>query len=230
MRVLHLFFLLFPGLLVAQAESRTGVIFEREITSRSALALETEYRASAGELSNGRWLFLLAGNRELADKLSITPAVRYETSDGSGPTELRLQTDLNYKRAIAEGPLTLTGRLRWQTEYELNVNNDRPENALRPRLGLEYDFPTGWTIFTEYEPRYRFDTRNEWSRLRYTLGVELKLTEQITLESFYRIEDRINGEAFRREPQIGFYLAYNIPGREKPDWEYRRPFGRDILN
>lgn len=223
--------LCFPVLLFAQTESRSGLSFEREVSSRSAIAFEVEHRALLEAFTNGRYLFLLASNRKISNGLSIAPAIRFETSDGGGPVELRLQADLNYKYPIGESKFTLTGRLRWQQEYELAKDAPGPEVAWRPRFGIETELAKKWTTFLEYEPRFRLDAqRREWSRLRYTLGVEHDLSERISFEVFYRIEDRIIRETFRREPQIGFYVSYQLPTKGKHDWEDRRPFGRDILN
>lgn len=227
MRHLILLLLFFPFCLAAQPLSWTGLAFEHEVNPGWGYVIETEYRRAIASEGNARFLFLLAGNRKFAKNASITFGGRLEPANNGDPAALRGFTDLNYKYPLGESPFTLEGRLRYQQDRSLGEDGSSRRVAIRPRLGLATALSEKWEVVAEYEIRYRFDSRDEVSRHRYTGGLAYKISDRVTAEAFYRIENRVNAGQ-RTDHIIGLYLDYTLPDRRERDWKYRRPFGRRV--
>jgi hypothetical protein len=223
-----LLLLVFPHLLTAQTESWFGVSFEHEVSEKWAYVIETEHRRSITESPDGTFLFLLAGNRPLAKNLSITAGTRFEPAANGDTGTLRLFSDLNYKLPLGSSPFTLESRLRYQQDRPPGEDGSLRRVALRPRIGLAAEINDRVGIVGEFEGRFRFDQRDEWSRVRYTVGLEYKAADRLKLELFWRQEDRINQETPRSTTIIGLYADYTLPDDRIRKWKYRRPFGRSV--
>ncbi len=228
MRLLTLSLILFPFLLTAQAESWTGASFEHEVTPDWGYALDLEYRTAFTAPSDGSYLFLLAGNRRIGKKMSITGGTRYELGRKGAASTWRVFSDFNGKLPIGNSPFTLESRLRYQQDRPPGERGSLRRVSLRPRLGLATDLGKRLSGVIEYEGRYRFDQKNEWSRLRWTTGLSYELSDRIKLEAFYRQERRINAMTPRTDKIVGLFLEYTLPDQRKRNWDYRRPFGRQV--
>ena len=223
-----LFWLAAPALVCAQPLSWNGLAFEHEVSPTYGYVFEAEYRRALESPADGRFLILAAINKNFAEGASITPGLRLEPGNNGDPPTLRLFTDLNYKYDLGDdSPFTLEGRLRYQQDRPLGQDGSQRAVALRPRLGLATTLSDRWSLIGEYEIRYRFDRRDEISRHRYTGGLAFEASERVTVEAFYRIENRVN-EGQRTDRIIGLYLDYVLPDGRERDWEYRRPFGRRV--
>lgn len=223
---LSAFFL--PCILTAQTESWTGVSFEHEVSKKWAYVIETEHRRSLTDSPDGTFLFLLAGNRPLANNLSITAGTRFEPAANGDAGTLRVFSDLNYKLPLGDSPFTLESRLRYQQDRPPGEDGSLRRVSLRPRIGLAAEISDRVGVVGEYEGRFRFDQRDEWSRVRYTVGLEYKATDHLKLEIFWRQEDRINQATPRSTTIFGLYGDYTLPDSRTRKWKYRRPFGRSV--
>jgi hypothetical protein len=218
-----------PILLFAQLESWNGVSFEHEVGPKWGYVIEAEYRWPFDGFTDGSALFLLAGNRALAKNLSITFGSRFEPGRSGGLGTIRLFSDLNYKLPLGETPFTLESRLRYQQDRPPGADGSLRRVSIRPRLGVAADISNTLSAVAELEGRYRFDSRNEWARRRYTFGLEYTLTERLKMELFYRQELRINSSVLQVPDRIvGLYLDYTLPDDRNRDWKYRHPFGRSV--
>ena len=220
--------LLIPSLLTAQPLGWAGLAFEHEVTPTWGYFIETEYRRALDSPADGRFLLLLAGNKKFADRTNVAFGARLEPGNNGDPATVRVFTDLNYKYELGEGPFTLEARLRYQQDRPPGQDGSLRSVALRPRLGIATTLNDQWTLVTEYELRYRFDSRDEVSRHRYTGGLAYKVSDRVTLEGFFRVENRVNADQ-RTDHIIGLYLDYVLPDRRERDWKYRRPFGRRVI-
>ena len=228
MRAFFILFLTFPVLLSAQTEAWTAIAFEHEVSKRWGYVIDVEHRRSLVEDPNGSYLFVLAGNRPIMKNLSLTFGSRYEPAANGDPGTLRFFSDLNYKLPIGDGPFTLESRLRYQREYQEQEGSNLYRVALRPRIGMAAKLSDRFKAVVEYEGRFRFDTRNEWSRVRYTVGLEYDVSDRLTFELFGRQEDRINDGGVRSDVIFGLYANYTLPDSRDRDWKYRHPFGRKV--
>lgn len=220
--------LFLPLLCFAQTESWNGVAFEREINPNWGYVIETEHRRSLSGAPEGTFLFLLAGNRRLADNLSITFGTRFEPPAHGDDGTLRLFSDLNYKLPLGNSPFTLESRLRYQQDRPPGEDGSLRRVSIRPRGGVATELSDRLGLIAEMEGRFRFDSRNEWSRVRFTAGVEYVVTDRLQLELFWRQEDRINSGPDRSTTIFGLYLDYTLPNDDDREWKYRRPFGRKV--
>jgi len=220
--------MLTPWHIFAQTESWNGLSFQHEVTPKWAYVLEVEYRRPLEQASRGSYLFLLAGNRKLAKNLSITAGSRYELGRRGQSSTLRFFSDLNHKLPLGQGPFSLETRIRYQQDRPPGEDGSLRRVSLRPRLGLAVKLSPKLEGIAEYEGRYRFDRRNEWSRLRWTTGIAYTASDRVSVEAFYRQEQRINAHPGRTDKIIGLYLDYTLPDRSSKDRKYRHPFGRKV--
>jgi hypothetical protein len=214
--------------LTAQTESWNGVSFEHEVSEKWAYVIEMEHRRSLTASPDGTFLFLLAGNRPLAKNLSITSGTRFEPSANGDAGTFRVFSDLNYKYPLGNSPFTLESRLRYQQDRPLGEDGSLRRVSLRPRIGLAAELTKKIGIVGEFEGRFRFDQRDEWSRVRYTVGLEYKATDRLSLEIFWRQEDRVNQASARSTTIFGLYADYTLPDDRPRKWKYRHPFGRSV--
>lgn len=228
MRPLLLLSFLLPLSLYGQTESWLGASFEHEVSKKWGYVFEVEHRSPLEQASRGSYLFLVAGNRSLTKNMSLTAGSRYELGRKGASSTLRFFSDLNYKFPLGASPFTLESRLRYQQDRPPGEDGSLRRVALRPRLGLAVDFTKRISAVAEYEGRFRFDQRNEWSRVRWTTGIAYEASDRFTLEAFFRQEKRINGGSDRTDTIIGLYLDYTLPDRRDRDWKYRHPFGRKV--
>ncbi|THH41367.1 DUF2490 domain-containing protein [Neolewinella litorea] len=229
-RVWIVLFLLVPlAPLEAQLNFFTGPSFEHEVTPQWGYQFEVEHRQVVNTGRDNRVLLLGAINRLLTDRLDVTPGIRVTPKYDVDPTTVRLFADLNYAYPLGESPLVLEARLRSQYDRSLGSGPVNPEVALRPRVSLVYQMLETTYLIAEYEARYRFDTRDEWTRHRYTFGVEQRLSTRISIDAFFRLERDINQPAPDTEPTVGLYIVYVLPDERHRDWRYRSPFGRSLL-
>lgn len=228
MRLLPFLFFLFPFLLAAQTEAWTAVAFEHEISEQWGYVVDLEHRRSLVEEPEATYLFLLAGNRNLRKNLNLTFGGRLEPMANGEAATFRIFTDLNYKIPLGTSAFTLESRLRYQRDYQKMGNGVQARVAVRPRIGLTAKLSDRFKLIAEYEGRFRFDERNEWSRVRYTAGLDYVASDQVTFELFWRQEDRINQQTFRSDTIFGFYVDYTLPDRRDRKWDYRHPFGRSV--
>lgn len=218
-----------PLLLSAQTEAWTGVAFEHEVTEKWGYVIDVEHRRALTDSPEATFLFLLAANRSLVKNLSITLGSRYEPSANGDAATLRVFSDLNYKIPLGKSPFTLESRLRYQQDRSPQADGPTEERfALRPRIGMSTEIIEGLNLIVEYEGRYRFDERNEWSRVRYTAGLEYEVSDRISLELFWRQEDRINQATPISTTIFGLYVDYTLPDNRERNWKYRHPFGRKV--
>lgn len=228
MRILNLLFLFAPLFSFAQTESWTGVSFDHEVNPRWGYAVDFEHRRTLDAAPEETYLFLLAGNVSLIKNSSLTFGSRFEPAAHGDPGTLRIFSDLNYKYPLGKGPITLESRLRYQQDRPPGENGNLRRVSIRPRLGISAKLNGRLTLISEFEGRFRFDSRNEWSRVRYTAGLEYTATDRLKLEMFWRKEDRINQSSPRSNTIFGLYADYTLPNTKGQDVNYRSPFGRKV--
>jgi hypothetical protein len=224
-----LFVCFLPNRLPAQLTLFSGVSFQHEVTATYGYGLEVQNRQYIATGNNNRTLIQGTLNFALTEGLDIAPSLRVTPSYSSqDPTVVRLQLDLNYSYDFGDSPFALEARLRNQYEREITDDADGHKYAVRPRIGLAYSVFEHTEVVIEYEARYRFDSRNEFARHRYTLGFSQDISTRVSVSGFYRIEQRTNVGPVDPDPFIGLYLNYTLPNARKVDWRYRRPFGRSL--
>ncbi len=214
----------------AQLNLFTGVSFEHEVTKRWGYTFEVEHRQELRSGRENRVLLLAAINRQLGDRLNVTPGIRHTPRYGpDGPGEVRFFTDVNYSLPLGDGPFALEGRLRLQHELEWTPDGTVAGSAVRPRVGVAYAANDFLELVAEYEARFRSDLPRSLSRHRWTVGLQQQITSGLSVELFYRIERRTQTAKPDNEPTVGVYLGYVLPDVRDREWKYRRPFGR-LLN
>ncbi|NJC24718.1 DUF2490 domain-containing protein [Neolewinella antarctica] len=226
MKFLFLTLLTLPLHLFSQSEIWHGVDFEHEVTENWGYDLAAEYRRNANQAAEGTYYLMVGGNYQVWEAIDVTVAGRYEIERGGGQ-EFRLFTDLNYARDLP-GPFKFSTRTRFQKDFPIGADGSGQQVAVRQRLGLSANLTESFKVVVDYESRYRFDRRNEWSRNRYTAGLDWAVTAQFALQAFFRIDSDINEGPRKETYTYGLYADFVLPDGRLRKWKYRRPFGRRL--
>ena len=93
---------------------------------------------------------------------------------------------------------------RWDFDnerWEDNVRSGKGKNQLRSRLQLAYDKTNA--LLTPYA---NVELYNSWSieKIRYTIGTDINLSKQHTLNIFYRFQDMKNVDADDYDPNMHY--------------------------
>ena len=214
---------------VSQLNLFSGLSFEHEVTERWGYSLELDHRQQLNTGRENRVLGLVAVNRQFAERLSVTPGIRFTPRYGADrPGELRIFTDLNYWLPLGQSSFSVEGRLRLQHERTISGGIASAAYAARPRVGFVYSPNQFLDLVSEYEARFRPDLPHPLSRHRWTVGLEQQLTSGLSVEIFYRLEWRTRVDPLTSDPTLGLYLNYQLPQVRDQAWKYRHPFGRRL--
>ncbi len=188
-----------------------GVSFDHKLSPHWGYGIDVEHRRSLAASPQEIFLFLLAGNLRFTENNSFTFGARFEPAAHGNLSTLRFFTDLNTKLPIGDGPFTFESRLRYQQDRPPGERGSLRRVSIRPQIGLTTKLKDGIALVTELEGRFRFDNRNEWSRFRYTAGLEFAVTDRLKMEVFYRFENRVNIAPARSTTILGLYANYVLP-------------------
>ena len=98
--------------------------------------------------------------------------------------------------------LEFNTRLRYGKEF---IKEDPNEEYLRPRFGFDYDLLKDMKPYIQAEALYRFnyDRASRFDEMRYTIGFEVEILNNIELDLYYMIQDEINQKNNKSENVFG---------------------------
>ncbi len=125
-----------------------------------------------------------------------------------GKNAQRFSGDLIFNFRAKQLPLSFQSRLRFQHEVR-NIDKNK-EDYLRNKFTLDYNLSKWADPYISFEPFYRFNGKNEFRVLRYTLGFDFKLIKNLSLTSFYMLQKDINSKKLANTHIGGLMLSYDI--------------------
>lgn len=193
--------------LVTDTELWQGNTLKVELNKKLRLDIDQQFRLHQ-TASNVRVAFTQFGLKyEINKAFSVAPAYRISIPNG-GVMSDRYQIDGNYKWKKKDFPLSIGYRARFQNEVERLTR--RPNTKWRNKLSLEANLSKLVDPFVSSEIFFRFNGRNEFRDIRFTLGLDWKLTKDLDFTTFYRFQREINVNLPQGEYVIGLMLGYKI--------------------
>lgn len=125
----------------------------------------------------------------------------------------RFSLDVNYDWDKKEFPLSIEYRLRFQNTSDASLGKNF--TYVRNRIGLDYNLSKLVDPFLFYELYFRLNGKNEFRVTRFTFGLDWKMTEQLDLTTYYRIDSDINVKKPKKQNIIGVMLSYDLDLRKK---------------
>ena len=169
-----------------------------ELDMKKGFSLEmTSQVRSVDGLASYNGYYVQAGLGYKINKyLKVKANYRYTNKSGHHDSEIRptnnrerISGDLSF--GIGK-KVSLKYRLRYQ--YTRERNTDKEYNYLRNKLSVEYGLHKMAEPYIAGELFYRFDDKNELQGYRYTIGLNTKINDHLSVKNFYRTEKEINTE------------------------------------
>lgn len=110
-------------------------------------------------------------------------------------------------------PLSLQCRLRYQ--HEVRISNKNKEDFIRSKFTLDYNLCKLVDPYISYEPFFRFNGKNEFRVMRYAIGLDWRLIENLHLTSFYMFQKDVNIKKPDKTHVIGLMLSYDLRTYQK---------------
>ena len=181
---------------------RKSLYFELESQVRSDNGLAT-YNGYYGEAGMG-----LKINKFLKVKASY----RYTNKAGHHDSEIRPTN--NRERIsgdlILDFGKTISFKYRIRYHYARERNTYKEYNFIRNKITLKYKLHEIAEPFIESEIFYRFDNKNELRAYRYTIGLDTKISNNLSLENFFRVEKEMNISYPEEYYIFGIMFSYEL--------------------
>lgn len=192
---------------VSDLELWSGLAVRYDLTKKLRVQLEEQFRFYENIGARKESLTELELKYELFEFLDVSGKYRY-TDNADGRDERRFSMDLDTEYDIPKIPIDVTYRIRFQDDKVSYT--DQKSVFLRNRLGLDYNMTKLVDPYAEYEVFYLFSEKYEVRTNRYTFGLVWKLTGDLDLDTFYRIDKERNVEVPKTQHIIGLMVSYDI--------------------
>jgi len=101
-------------------------------------------------------------------------------------------------------------------EYRLKIQNEKEQNSgkkitkIRNKGTFDYNLSKPVDPYISGEIYYRLNKINEFRTIRITVGLDWKLSKNIDLTTFFRVQNEINVKNLKKENIIGLMIDYNL--------------------
>lgn len=190
----------FPTLLFSQQkdfETWSSVELQYNISKKLRISLTDELRLKNNSTTIKKYFFDLCLSYKFNKYIKIAGNYRLiQRNNIDYSTGHRFYADLSLKKEIKR--FDLSYRTRYHSQYiDINSSEDglTPENYLRNKISIKYDIKKKSLFpFASYELFYQVGNpgKNEFNKMRFTVGLEYKINEKNNFDLFYRIQPRFN--------------------------------------
>ncbi|MFC2115772.1 DUF2490 domain-containing protein [Bacteroidota bacterium] len=142
----------------------------------------------------------------------VKASYRYTNKAGHHDSEIRptnnrerITGDLNFD--IGKD---VSFKYRFRYQYAKERNTDKEYNYLRNKFSVKYGLHKRAEPYIEAELFYRLDGKNELRAHRHTIGLDSKITDNLSVKNFYRVEKEINTNFPQKYYIIGIMFSYKL--------------------
>jgi len=203
---------------ITAQEFWTGSNFNYGLSSKIKLGAEAQVRLSEGFQEYNGYLGEAGISYKIADRIKVKGSYRYTNKAGHHDSEIRptnnrerITADLNIE--MFEKVLPLKYRIRYQ--YAGERNTSKQYNFIRSRLNITYPLHKSAKPYLNFEAFFRLDEKNEFRALRYVIGLDSKISDQLAMKSFFMIESEINITSPKKYYIVGAILSIDLEFNEK---------------
>ncbi len=191
----------------------TSFSIEKKISQAASLAINEEFRFNENVSEVGTFFTDIGVTYKLNNDLRVSGSYRFinkKRLDDSFSKRHRYYFDLSYKRKINK--TTSAIRVRFQSQYADVFSSDDgavPEWYLRPKISLRCNMKGKCTPYVSSELFYHFAVQ-EFDNVRYTFGMERKLSGKLDLDLFFLHQRAFNVENPAYDYIWGIGLNYSL--------------------
>lgn len=149
----------------------------------------------------------IGAHYKLGKRFSIKGIYRF-TFPPNQTMQQRVAVDANYSWKEKGRPLSVKYRLRYQ-----HVLGDT-RTYVRNKIKFDYNLSKLVDPMIAYELFFRLNGKNEFRVSRLTIGLDWKITKQLELTTYYRLQDDIFVKSPERQHIIGLLMAYEFDFRK----------------
>ena len=208
---LMLFLLYLPATGNAQ-ELWAGGTLELDMKKGFSLEMTSQVRIADG-LARYNGYYGEAGMAYKINKyFKVKACYRYTNKAGHHDSEIRptnnrerISGDLNFDIGKKVG-----FKYRFRYQYTRERNTHKEYNYLRNKLSLKYGLHKMAEPYIEAELFYRLDDANELRAYRYTIGLDSKISGNLNVKNFYRVEKEINTGLPQKYYIVGIMFSYKL--------------------
>lgn len=208
----HLILLILPFSLYAQKpndlELWTGAAINFKFNEVLSLDIAEQVRFDNNISSYQKSFSELGLQINLKKGFELKPSYRFTLLPGSA-YEHRLSFDGQYSWSKKDFPLTLGYRMRYQHSF---IGS---KSYLRNKIKVGYKLSKLVDPFAAYEIFFRFNGKNEFRVSRITIGLDWRITKNLHVNTYYRIQDDIFVKDPERQHIIGLMLDYKFRPKKK---------------
>ena len=214
LRNLLIIYLLLPIWLSAQTEDSgrdnelwTGATLKASFHKKWRGEIEQQARFNE-DISEFKNTFTEIGIRYKLHKfVAVKAQYRYTIRNDKNDRQ-RLSGDLLFNWKKKKFPLRFQYRMRFQDTKE--VESQRKFTFIRNRGKIEYNLSKLVDPYFLTEFFYRFNERNEFRAIRYSLGLEWRLSKEIDLATSFTSQREINVNSPGKENIFALRLSYTL--------------------
>lgn len=215
------FFCLFSGSLACPAQTNDAALWMsfniiKKINPAWSLNLSEEVRLNENITEAGTIFTDFGVNYKLNSNFRFSANYRFITKrrlDDSYDKRHRYYFGLSYKNKFRQMDYTL--RLRYQSQYKdiySSPGGKVPENYIRAKLLLKFDFNKKYTPYIYSEPFFPLNNPKVRSidNVRYCAGIEYKFNRMHSLDVFYLVQQEYHVKNPERDfvVGVGYYLTF----------------------
>ncbi len=194
---LLLFWSTFSVAQVNDAGLWTSINLEKKITKKIAVDLSQEFRFNENISELGSFFTEISAQYKLHKNLSIGAGYRFINKrelDDSYEKRHRMLFDLNTKEKISK--IAVSARIRFQSQYSgvnTSENGKVPDNYLRTKLSVKYDFEKRYTPYLSGETFFHLNAPDGilFDNYRLSFGIEYEFTKRSDIQFGYLIDQEV---------------------------------------
>lgn len=209
---------------IGQVENDAGLwttlTFQKKITRKTSVVIDQEMRLRENFQRINLFYTNVGIDFKLNKNIKLSPsyrAIQKIRFDNTISYRHRLSMDVNIKKKFNK--ITLAERVRYQIEVQDFLTSKKgrlPEQFLRFKTDLKYDFNSKITPFVSCELRYQIRSwrgndmfyNNGFHRIRNIIGADYELNKKHSFTIYYLIQNEFNIADLENIYIIG--LAYTL--------------------
>ncbi|MFO7657463.1 MAG: DUF2490 domain-containing protein [Bacteroidales bacterium] len=210
-------FFLLPGLIfitcfvgfsqVKDNELWSGATFKLDINKDLRVDVEEQARFN-NNISQIKVLITEAGVLyDLNKRFRVKGSLRYSYLPGSH-NKYRYTADLIYEWSKKGFPLALKYRFRFQQSFEEHTRES--ESYFRNRISMDYNMTKFVDPYVSFEPYFKLNGFNEFTNYRFAIGLDWDIYKDLSLETFYMIENGFGEPNPKLSRILGLGLSYRM--------------------
>ncbi|MBE9510485.1 MAG: DUF2490 domain-containing protein [Bacteroidetes bacterium] len=190
----------------------TGGTIEINIKKKFSLELEPQLRLADGLTSYNGYYCEAGFGFEINKHLKVKGSYRYTDKAGHHDSEIRPSNN----RERFSGDLYIKIGKKFPVKYRIKYQYTKERNThieynyIRNKITVNYQLHDLAKPFTSGEFFYRLDKKNELRAFRFTIGLDSKISKEISAKNFFKVEKEMNVKYPQKYYIYGIMFTYKF--------------------